>query len=232
MYEPVASTAPSRHPERARYDEATVHSILDEALVGHLAFVADGAPQLLPLLFVREGGSIYLHSSTGARPARLAVRRRGLSVSFEVTLIDGLVLARSMFHHSVNYRSVVVHGTASMVADEATKRRVLEQLVEKVAPGRSVDARAPDRGELRQTAMLELPLETVSAKVRAGDPVDDERDLASRCWAGVVRFSCERRDPEPSADLAAGIRVPAYLEPSAPDGASASRRRPARAAPA
>jgi len=211
VYSKTRATTPSRHPERAAYDFETVHSILDEGLVGHLAFVADGLPQVLPTLYVRDGSSLYLHSSTGARPARLAVRGAGLPVSFEVTLVDGLVLARSTFNHSVNYRTVVVHGTARLVREPSEKRRVMDLLVEKVVKGRTADARPPDDDELRQTAVLEVALESVSAKVRSGDPKDDQRDLSSACWAGVVPMISGRGAPVPSGDLAPGIEAPAYL---------------------
>lgn len=211
MYRRTPSTTPSRYPERARYDQETVHSILDECLVGHLGFVADGRPQVLPMLFVREGSSLFLHGSTGAHPARMAARGRGLDVCFEATLVDGLVLARSTFNHSVNYRTVVVHGTAALVSDPSEKRRVLDLLVSKVVPGRAADARPPDDGELRQTAVLELPIVSVSAKVRSGGPKDDERDLSSPCWAGVVPMLSGRGVPVPAADLAEAVGLPAYL---------------------
>lgn len=210
-YEKTPETTPSRHPERARYEAETVHSILDEALVGHLAFVVDEIPQVLPTLFVRVDEAVFIHSATGAGPARLAKRRWGIPVSFEVTLVDGLVLARSTFNHSANYRSVVIHGKLTIVDDKATKREVMRRLVEKIVPGRSGDAREPDDRELRQTAVMELPLETVSAKVRTGDPIDDARDMKRDCWAGVVPLLYGRGAPEPAADLASGIAVPSYL---------------------
>ncbi len=216
VYERTPETTPSRHPERARYDADTVHSILDEALIGHLAFVVDDVPQVLPTLFVRVDESIFLHFSTGAGPARLAKRRWGIPVSFEATLVDGLVLARSTFNHSANYRSVVVHGKLSLVDDKARKREVMRQLVEKIVPGRSEDARGPDDRELRQTAVMELPLETVSAKVRTGDPKDDARDMKRECWAGVVPLLYGRGAPVPAADLGAGITIPRYLGPQTP----------------
>ncbi|MGH9299035.1 MAG: pyridoxamine 5'-phosphate oxidase family protein, partial [Acidimicrobiales bacterium] len=123
-YEPGAGTTPSRHPERARYDADTVHAILDEAILAHVAFVVDGRPAVLPMLFVRDGGSLYLHGSTGARPARMAARNKGkrLEVVIEATLVDELVLARSAFSHSANYRSVVAHGAVVLVNEEAEKQ--------------------------------------------------------------------------------------------------------------
>jgi nitroimidazol reductase NimA-like FMN-containing flavoprotein (pyridoxamine 5'-phosphate oxidase superfamily) len=226
LYRRSRETTPSRHPERARYDHDTVHAILDEALLGHLAFVVDGRPEVLPTLFVREGTTLYLHSSTGARPARMAARRKGIAVSFEATLVDGLVLARSTFNHSINYRSVVVLGTVTVVEDTATKRHIMNRLVEKIIPGRSADARGATDDELRQTAVLALPLESVSAKVRSGDPKDDEADMESRCWAGVVPVLSGRGAAEASSDLAPGIEIPSYLtRPPGPEvgppGASA-----------
>lgn len=211
MYHPTPATTPSRLAERARYDAETVHAILDEALIGHLAFVADDRPQLLPMLFVRCGSTLYLHGSTGQHPARMAARRGGLDVAFEVTLVDALVLARSAFHHSANYRAVVAHGRATVVADEDEKRRVLDELMDKLVPGRVGDARGPASDELRQTAVLALPLVEVSAKVRTGDPADDDEDLGRPTWAGLLPLTSGRGVPVPAADLAAGIALPAYL---------------------
>ncbi len=202
---------PSRHPERARYDVETVHSILDAGRIAHLAFVADGLPQVLPMLYVRVGEAIYLHGSTGAHFNRVAARKKGLRVAVEVTLLDEFVLARSTFSHSVNYRSVVATGEAVIVTSEEQKAEVLEALVEKLIPGRSADARRPTGDELRQTGVLELQLDEVSAKVRTGDPIDKEQDLGSACWAGVVPVTVEWGSARASADLAAGIGVPEYL---------------------
>jgi nitroimidazol reductase NimA-like FMN-containing flavoprotein (pyridoxamine 5'-phosphate oxidase superfamily) len=213
MYRPTEATTPTRLAERARYDAETVHSICDEATIGHLGFVADRRPHVLPMLFVRAGSTLYLHSSTGARPARMAARRAGLEVTFEATIVDALVLARSAFHHSANYRAVVAHGTVMLERDEQQKRQVLAALVDKLVPGRSGDVRDPTAAELRKTAVLALPLEEVSAKIRTGPPLDDPEDLSLPYWAGTVPLTEARGTPHPSADLRRGIAVPGYLRP-------------------
>jgi nitroimidazol reductase NimA-like FMN-containing flavoprotein (pyridoxamine 5'-phosphate oxidase superfamily) len=211
MYQTSDTTTPSRHKERASWDTQVVESILDEAIIGHLAFVDDGRPQILPLLFVRVGESIYLHSSTGAHFARLAKGGRRLPVSFEVTLIDGLVLARSAFSHSANYRCVVAHGEAVIVPEEARKEAVLAALMDKLVPGRNAEARGPRPDELRKTALLELPLTDVAAKVRSGSPLDDEADLGLVVWAGVRPIVAHWGAPVASDDLADRVEIPAYL---------------------
>lgn len=221
MYEPTPATTPSRHSERAVHDREMIHSILDEALIGHLAFVIDGAPHVLPLLFVRVEDSVFLHGSTGAHFARVAGKGGGLQVCFEATLVDGLVLARSAFSHSANYRSVVAHGEASLVRDEDQKELVLLALMDKLVPGRKADARAPELLELRKTSVLELPLTSVGAKVRTGGPLDGEPDLDLDVWAGVRPIVVGWGAPEPSADLKAGVPVPAYLQDAASFGAAA-----------
>lgn len=212
VYPTTAGNVPSRHPERARYDKALVHAVLDAALVAHVAFVHDGAARILPMLHVRVGESLYLHGSTGARFNRMAARGDGIELAVEVTLFDGLVLARSVFNHSVNYRSVVVHGRAGIVDDAVEKRQLLDALVERLVPGRTAEARPPTEGELRKTAVLALPLDEVSAKVRTGDPADDEQDLARACWAGVVPLETRWGEPVASADLSPAIGLPPSVE--------------------
>ncbi len=211
MYQTSDTTTPSRHKERASWDDHVVDSILDEAIIGHLAFVDDGRPQVLPMLFVRVGTSVYLHGSTGAHFARLAKGGRRLPVSFEVTLIDGLVLARSAFSHSANYRCVVAHGEAVLVPEEARKEAALAALMDKLVPGRNDEARSPRPDELRKTALLELPLTDVAAKVRSGSPLDDEADLGLDVWAGVRPIVAHWGTPIDSDDLAEGVRLPSYL---------------------
>jgi hypothetical protein len=210
-YAAVSRTTPSRHRERAHYDRATVHAILDEAIIAHLSFIVDGAPSALPMLFVRVDEDLFLHSSTGAHPARLAARAGALPVAVEVTLVDGLVLARAAFSHSANYRTVIAHGDAVLVGDSEEKDAVLRALMEKLLPGRADDVRAPSESELRQTAVLRLPLAEVSAKVRSGGPLDADDDLGRGTWAGVVPFTTGRGEPEPSADLEPGVSLPTYL---------------------
>jgi nitroimidazol reductase NimA-like FMN-containing flavoprotein (pyridoxamine 5'-phosphate oxidase superfamily) len=203
-------TVPTRIRERVSYDRDTVHAVLDEAVVCHVGFVVDGRPVVLPQLHARIDDRLYLHGSTGARGLRLAAGG-GLDVCVTVTLVDGLVLARSAFHHSVNYRSVVALGTATVVADPAEKSAALTALVDAVAPGRSAGSRVPDRRELAATTVLVLPLEEVSVKVRTGPPSDDDEDLGLPHWAGVLPLRTVPGPPEPAPDLAAGIDVPRHV---------------------
>ena len=214
MYDPTRATTPSRHAERVSYDAASVHGILDEALVCHVGFVADDRPQVLPMLFVRVGSAVFLHASTGARMARIAARQDGLEVAVEVSIVDALVLARSAFNHSANYRAVVAHGTATLVQDALEKEEILAALMEKVAPGRTGSARRPTQAELRQTAVVVLPLVEVSAKVRTGPPLDEPEDLCLEHWAGLVPIREVRGTPQPAPDLAPGIALPAHLRPA------------------
>ncbi|MEU5150829.1 pyridoxamine 5'-phosphate oxidase family protein [Streptomyces yangpuensis] len=211
-YEPTGRTVPSRSRDRARYDRETVHSILDGAYICHLGFVRDGAPVVLPTLFARVGESLYLHGSTGSRPLLAAGRTDpGLPVCITVTHVDGLVLARSAFHHSLNYRSVVVHGTARQVTDEAECRTALDAMVDAVAPGRSGDVRPANAKELAATAVIRVDLDEVSAKLRTGPVNDDAEDLGLPHWAGVVPVATTYGTPVPAADLAPGVAVPDYL---------------------
>ncbi|MGW3054875.1 pyridoxamine 5'-phosphate oxidase family protein [Streptomyces goshikiensis] len=211
-YEPTDRTVPSRSRERARYDRETVHSMLDQAYLCHLGFIRDGAPVVLPTLFGRVGERLYLHGSTGSRPLLATAKADpGLPVCVTVTHVDGLVLARSAFHHSLNYRSVVVHGTAHQVTDEAERRLALNALVDQVVPGRSADSRPADAKELAATAVIRLDLTEVSAKIRTGGPNDDPEDLDLPFWSGVVPVAPAYGTPVPAADLAPGIAAPDYL---------------------
>ncbi|MGW0909058.1 pyridoxamine 5'-phosphate oxidase family protein [Streptomyces sp. NPDC002853] len=216
-YAPTDLTVPTRGRDRAAYDQELVHAILDEAYVCHLGFVRDGAPVVLPTLYGRVGERLYVHGSTGSRPLRMASDARrheadpGLAVCLTVTHVDGLVLARSAFHHSINYRSVVIHGTAHQVTDPEEKRTALDALVDHVVPGRSADSRPANAKELAATAVLSLDLAAVSAKVRTGGPNDDPEDLGLPHWAGVVPLRKGHDPLVPSADLAPGIDVPDYL---------------------
>lgn len=211
MYEATEETTPSRHPERATYEAEVVHEILDRATFGHVAFIADGGPQVLPMLFVREGSDVFIHSSTGAHIARIAARNDGIDVALEATLLDALVLARSAFNHSANYRSVVVHGRARLVRDPQRKAKVLEALLEKLVPGRAAEVRGPSADELRQTAVLGLAMERVSAKVRSGPPLDEPEDLSLGHWAGIWPVREVRGAPEGAPDLRPGIELPDHL---------------------
>ncbi|MEU9254194.1 pyridoxamine 5'-phosphate oxidase family protein [Streptomyces sp. NPDC048270] len=211
-YEPTDRTVPTRSRDRARYDRETVHSILDQAYICHLGFVRDGAPVVLPTLFGRVGEALYLHGSTGSRPLRAAGKADpGLPVCVTVTHVDGLVLARSAFHHSLNYRSVVVHGTAYQVTDEEECRMALDALVDHVVPGRSADSRPANAKELAATAVIRLDLTEVSAKIRTGGPNDDAEDMGLPYWAGVVPVAPAYGTPVPAADLAPGTAAPDYL---------------------
>ncbi|MDD9376613.1 pyridoxamine 5'-phosphate oxidase family protein [Streptomyces sp. ZAF1911] len=211
-YAPTERTVPTRSRDRARYDRETVHSILDQAYLCHLGFVRDGAPVVLPTLFGRVGEALYIHGSTGSRPLLAAGKADpGLPVCLTVTHVDGLVLARSAFHHSLNYRSVVVHGTAYEVTDPEERRIALDALVDQVVPGRSADSRPANAKELAATAVIRLDLNEVSAKLRTGGPNDDPEDLELPFWSGVVPVAPAYGTPVPAADLAPGIPVPDYI---------------------
>ncbi len=177
-------TTVRRLPARASYDRALIHAILDEAPVCHVGFVVDGRPFVIPTLHVRVGDRLYMHGSPGSR--MLKAMAGGVEVCVNVTMVDGLVLARSAFHHSMNYRSVVVFGVAQAVDDPEEKTRVLHALSEHLVPGRWRDVRGPAPGELKATSVLSLPIDEASAKVRTGPPLDDEEDYALPAWAGVV----------------------------------------------
>ncbi|MET7740503.1 pyridoxamine 5'-phosphate oxidase family protein [Streptomyces sp. NPDC005385] len=211
-YTPTDRTVPTRSKERAAYDHELVHAILDEGYVCHLGFVRDGAPVVLPTLYARAGERLYVHGSTGSRPLRMTGQADpGLAVCLTVTHVDGLVLARSAFHHSMNYRSVVVHGIAHQVTDPEEKRRALDALVDHVVAGRSADSRPANAKELAATAVISLDLNEVSAKLRTGGPNDDEEDLGLPYWTGVIPLTKGHGTPVPADDLAPGIELPDYL---------------------
>ncbi len=194
-YAPTAQTAVRRLPERAHYDRATVHAILDEALVCHVGFVHDGRPVVIPTTFVRDGETLFVHGSPASRMLRTLSREIDACVT--VTLLDGLVLARSTVHHSMNYRSVVVLGRARRIDDLGTRDAALRALVEHVVPGRTAQARAATEKELRGTLVLAVDLEHVSAKVRTGGPLDEEADLSLPVWAGEIPLRMVRDEPVP-----------------------------------
>ena len=206
ILETTTRTRVRRLPKRGSYDLATIHAVLDEALVCHVGFVVDGMPAVIPTIHWRDGDVLYVHGSAASRMLRSL--RDGVDACVTVTLVDGLVLARSAFHHSMNYRSVVVFGRARLVDDEAEKVRALEALVEHVVRGRSKDVRAPNAKELAQTFVLALPIEEASAKVRTGGPVDDEEDYAMPVWAGVVPLALT--PAAPIADEGVTAEVPEY----------------------
>lgn len=214
-YRPTERTVPTRSRERASYDRELVHAILDEGYLCHLGFVRDGAPVVLPTLYTRVGERLYVHGSTGSRPLRMTDEAEpGLPVCLTVTHVDGLVLARSAFHHSINYRSVVVHGTAHAVTGDEERATALDAIVEQAVPGRAADSRRANAKELAATAVISLDLEEVSAKVRTGDPSDEPEDIGLPYWTGIVPVSTHRGTPIPAADLDPAIAVPGYLAPN------------------
>jgi nitroimidazol reductase NimA-like FMN-containing flavoprotein (pyridoxamine 5'-phosphate oxidase superfamily)/GNAT superfamily N-acetyltransferase len=193
---PTDRTRVRRHPERAHTDRAALDAILDEGWVVHVGFAGEaGQPFVIPTSYVRLGRTLYIHGAPASRMLRAGAS--GVDLCATVTLIDGLVLARSAFHHSMNYRSAVIVGRATLVEDDAEKARVLTALVEHLIPGRCQVARAPDTQELRQTAVLQLPLEEASVKIRGGPPIDQERDLAWPAWAGVIPLTMSSGSPRP-----------------------------------
>jgi nitroimidazol reductase NimA-like FMN-containing flavoprotein (pyridoxamine 5'-phosphate oxidase superfamily) len=202
-------TTVRRRPARASYSRALVHAVLDEGLVCHVGFAVDGQPFVLPTAYARIGDRLYLHGSSASR--MLNALAGGVPACVTVTLLDGLVLARSAFHHSMNYRSVVLLGVARPVGDAAEKRRALAAIVEHVVPGRSADVRPPSDAELRATLVLALAIDEASAKVRQGPPVDDEADRALPCWAGEIPLRLAARAPVADPGLAPGIAVPAAV---------------------
>ncbi|WP_369167634.1 pyridoxamine 5'-phosphate oxidase family protein [Streptomyces sp. R28] len=211
-YTPTDRTVPTRSPGRASYDRELVHAVLDEAYVCHLGFVRDGAPVVLPTLFGRVGETLYVHGSTGSRPLRMTGQADpGLPVCLTVTHVDALILARSAFHHSINYRSVVVHGLAYDVTDPEEKRVALDALVDHVVPGRSADSRPANKKELAATAVIRLDLNEVSAKLRTGGVNDEPEDLALPHWAGVVPLRKGYDAPVGDPGLAPGTELPGYL---------------------
>jgi len=206
---PSPRTTVGRLPERARYDLDTIRAILDEGLVCHVGFVADGQPFVIPSTYARWDDRLVIHGSAASRMVRALAG--GAAACASVTLLDGLVLARSAFHHSVNYRSVVVVGTATEVVDPEEKLRALGAIVEHVAPGRGASVRPPSEIELRATRVVTLPLDEASAKVRTGPPKDDEDDYALPVWAGEIPLGLEPGRAVADPRLAPGIAVPPHV---------------------
>ena len=195
-----------RLPARACYEQGTIDAILDEALVCHVGFAADGQPYVIPTTYARVGRQLYIHGSAASRMLRTLAS--GVPVCVTVTLLDGLVLARSAFHHSMNYRSVVIVGTAVEVSDVDERRAALEAIVEHVLAGRWREVRPPSARELRATSVLRLGLDEVSAKIRSGPPLDDADDLGQPCWAGVIPLSLVAASPVPDPQLRPGVKPP------------------------
>jgi len=192
-----------RLPDRARYDRATIDGILDEGLVCHVGFVADGQPFVVPAAYARLGDRLIVHGSAASR--MLKALASGAPACVTVTLLDGLVLARSGFHHSMNYRSVVVVGRAEELVDPVEKRRALDAIVDHIVPGRTSEVRPPTDKELRGTRVVALAISEASAKLRSGPPKDDEEDYALDCWAGELPLAQQPGPPVPDPRLRAGI---------------------------
>lgn len=196
-----------RHAERGDYERNTVDAILDEAFLGHVAFVDDGRPFAIPMLYVRDGDTLYLHGSPQSR--LLGLGGAGVPLCLTVTIIDGLVLARSSFNHSINYRSAVVLGEGREVTEPGEKSDSLTKLVDHIVPGRSADARGPSEGELKATKVIAMTIEEASAKVRTGPPGDNRKDLDLPVWAGVLPVSLRAGEPVP--DEVCGVPLPDYV---------------------
>jgi uncharacterized protein len=205
---PDDRTTVTRLPDRARYDAESIASILDAAFVCQIGFVVENEPVVLPTIYARVGDAVYLHGST---LARWLSNIDGADVCFSVTLVDGIVFARSAFHHSLNYRSVVAFGRAQAVTDADERLSVLKAVVEAVQPGRWDDSRQPSESELRATTVLRIPLDRASAKIRSGPPGDASADYELPYWAGVVPLAQRRGVPIPDPKLRDGISIPTYL---------------------
>ena len=198
----------TRAPQRGSHDTETLQAIVDEALIAHVAFVtADGHPAVIPTLIARDEDHLLIHGSTASRTVRAL--RAGLEACVEITHVDGIVLARSAFHHSMNYRSAILYGTLEPAAD---KERALELFTEKLLPGRWEHVRWPNPQELKATEVLALPIAEGSAKVRTGPPGDDEPDHALDTWAGVIPITTTRGEPIPDPLLREGIPVPDHVK--------------------
>jgi uncharacterized protein len=205
---PSARTRLVREPDRAVYDRESVYQILDEGFLCHAGFVVDGQPFVIPTSYGRRDASLYIHGSAASRMLRQM--KEGVPVCITVTLLEGLVLARSIFNHSMNYRSVVVLGTATLVDDPEEKLAALRLLSEHILPGRWDDSRQPNERELKATSVLRVPIEEFSAKVRLGPPIDDEEDYSFPTWAGVVPLEMVAGTPIDDSRLVPGIEVPEY----------------------
>lgn len=206
---PTPRTRVVREAERGVYDRGTVYCILDEGFIGHVGFVVDGQPFVIPTAYGRSGDTLYVHGSAASRMLRNL--DQGVPVCITVTLLDGLVLARSIFNHSMNYRSVVILGTATAVQNAAEKLNALQLLSEHILPGRWADARYPSERELKATLVLRVPIDEFSAKVRQGPPIDDEEDYGVRTWAGVIPLTMVPGSPTPDPRCDPGVPIPHYV---------------------
>jgi nitroimidazol reductase NimA-like FMN-containing flavoprotein (pyridoxamine 5'-phosphate oxidase superfamily) len=209
-FKPTQRTQVKRLPDRGAYDSETVFKILDEGLICHVGFSVDGQPYVIPTGFARVEDTLYIHGSAASRMLRTLAE--GVQVCVTVTLLDGLVLARSAFHHSMNYRSVVMLGRATLVSDPTEKIKALEAFTEHIVRGRWNDVRLPTESELKATTVLALPLAEVSAKIRNGPPKDDAEDYELPIWAGVVPLAITSGAPIGDPRLNAGLEPPAYAK--------------------
>jgi len=207
---PTPRTRVVREPHRGAYDQETAYQILDEGFICHVGFIADGQPFVIPTGYGRSGDHLYIHGSAASRMLRRL--DQGVAVCVTVTLLDGLVLARSVFNHSMNYRSVVVLGTATAVEDPQEKLQALRALSEHILPGRWDDARQPNEKELKATLVMRLPIAEFSAKVRQGAPIDDEEDYAFPTWAGVIPLEMAVGAPINDPRLDPTKAVPSYVQ--------------------
>jgi len=208
-FSPTERSRVKRLHERGRYDRATVHAILDAGMIAHIGYVIDGQPYVTPTAYWRDGDRLYWHGSSASRMLRS--QAEGIPVCLTVTHLDGLVLARSGFHHSINYRSVMVFGKAQLIEDPAEKIRHLDRFVERVYPGRNATLRAIDPQEAKATKLLTMEIEEASAKIRTGPPKDDEPDYALDCWAGVIPVAQVVGAAVPDPLLKAGVAWPEHL---------------------
>lgn len=197
-----------RIPKRGAFDRETVYKILDEAFICHVGFSIDNQPFVIPTAYGRRDDTLYIHGSAASRLMR--EMSKGIDVCVTVTLVDGLVLARSAFHHSINYRSVVVFGRAELIEDETEKNEALRIFTEHLVKGRWDEARVPTAKELKATTVLRLPITEASAKMRAGNPVDDDEDYDLNVWAGVIPLKIAAAKPVADERLKSGIKVPEY----------------------
>ncbi|MEA5464124.1 pyridoxamine 5'-phosphate oxidase family protein [Leptothoe sp. PORK10 BA2] len=206
----TSRTQVKRIPKRGHYDQETVYSILDAGLICHVGFAMEGQPVVIPTAYGRIENQLFIHGSPASR--MLKSLQQGIEVCVTVTLLDGLVLARSAMHHSMNYRSVVLFGTAELVSDREEKLKALYAFTEHVMPGRWAETREPNGQELQGTTVLALPIEEASAKIRTGPPVDDAADYSLPHWAGVIPLRMQVGEPIEDPQLAAGIGVPTHVE--------------------
>jgi len=206
---PTPRTTLKRLPKRGSHERETINQILDEGFICHVGFIIEGQPFVIPTGYGRAGDKLLIHGSQASRMLRAL--KSGIDVCVTVTLIDGLVLARSAFHHSMNYRSVVILGRATLIENRPEKIAALLTLSEHMIPGRWKDVREPSEAELQQTTVLSLPIEEASAKIRTGPPLDDEEDYAMDVWAGVLPLRMTTGGPTADPRLPANIKVPEYV---------------------